>query len=143
MRHLDLLALLVLLAAYLPCYSVGQFQCLKNPPDALEFENNNSTAPRKCFLLLETNQTRCYYALVPDCAAGETSVMYDLHGRLGCPEDFVTYSGWGRKAVEECFIAIWPDVSAVTRMLLYISKLFLKGTLMRPPYELQTGKYAI
>lgn len=116
-----LLTLLVFATCQLQgCKVIAQFLCSKDPPNVLEFENNNSTAARKCFVLTETNQTRCYYALIPDCAAtaasdGHTPVVYDLHGRLGCPEDMVTYSGWGKKAVEECFIAIWPDVSCCNR----------------------------
>ena len=54
---------------------------------------------------------RCYYTYIPECADGETPVVYDIHGYNVCPRSFSAYSGWFERATEECFVVVWPTVS--------------------------------
>jgi poly(3-hydroxybutyrate) depolymerase len=58
-----------------------------------------------------TIMERCYYTFVPDsCATTDTKLplVMDVHGWSGCPLYSAIYTGWLEKAIEECFVVIWP-----------------------------------
>jgi poly(3-hydroxybutyrate) depolymerase len=56
---------------------------------------------------------RCYYTYIPECADGETPVVYDIHGYNVCPRhgrSLHTPDG-SKGQAEECVIVVWPTVS--------------------------------
>jgi poly(3-hydroxybutyrate) depolymerase len=54
---------------------------------------------------------RCYYTFVPEsCAATDVKLplVMDVHGYTSCPLYSAIYTGWLEKAIEECFVVVWP-----------------------------------
>ena len=55
---------------------------------------------------------RCYYTFVPEsCATTDVTklpLVMDVHGFSSCPLYSAGYTGWLEKAIEECFVVVWP-----------------------------------
>ena len=53
---------------------------------------------------------RCFYLLLPDCAAEKEDVklVVDLHDKGSCPLQQSRQSGWKEYALSECFVVAWP-----------------------------------
>lgn len=69
-----------------------------------------SDIPQTCFQT--DGHRRCFYTFVPDCAKGKVPLVYDIHDARDCPVRFAEKSGWLEKARDECFVVVWPTVSA-------------------------------
>jgi len=58
-------------------------------------------------------EERCFYSYVPEsCSAEEISkapLVMDIHGLGSCAKGSAFYTGWMKKAEEECIVMIWPD----------------------------------
>ena len=62
--------------------------------------------PRSC---IEFNgRVRCFYTFVPECASGDTPLVFDMHPFMMCPSEYAVYSGWLQLAQKECFVVVWP-----------------------------------
>ena len=93
-------------------------------PDALtnEFQSNeelmtlyNPTNTEITYTCLESTGgyegKRCYYTYIPDCATQNSPLVYDIHGMGLCPLWQFQTTGWINKAIENCFVIVWPMVS--------------------------------
>ena len=78
-------------------------------PNALTDAYGGYDVPRTCFPFGDADE-RCFYTLVPPCAAGkEVPLVVDPHGVGMCPLYQSGMAGWGSKAFEECFVVVWPS----------------------------------
>jgi len=69
---------------------------------------------------------RCFYTYVPECATVDSPLVYDIHGVSLCPLWNFETSGWVQKAVENCFVIVWP-VGNNERSLSFLSCFSLEG----------------
>lgn len=51
---------------------------------------------------------RCFYTYIPDCATVDSPLVYDIHGVSLCPLWNFETTGWIQKAIEQCFVIVWP-----------------------------------
>lgn len=113
-------ALLSLLFVVLVTAIYGQTTNTQCPvgPDSLtdNFPIDGATVPQICIGGFGLNQSedydRCFYIYVPDCAGPDSPLVFDIHGRSSCPLLSTTYTLWAEKATENCFVVVWPLVSA-------------------------------
>jgi poly(3-hydroxybutyrate) depolymerase len=76
---------------------------------ANDLAGEEASAPKICFP--NTNGVeRCFYLLVPDCAADTDNVqlIIDLHDKGSCPLNQSRISGWKEFALSDCFLVAWP-----------------------------------
>jgi poly(3-hydroxybutyrate) depolymerase len=76
-------------------------------------ETFNIDIPQTCFTL--RGYRRCFYTFLPECATRSQNeislpLVLDLHDYNDCPVKRAQTSGWMKKAIEECFIVVWPTV---------------------------------
>lgn len=99
--------------------SVGQYNSTLNincnvGPDALSARLSSTLkktikAPQYCIPNpVEGGQDRCYYLLVPECAAGSVPLVMDMHGTDSCPLFSTYYDRWAGTAIKHCFAIFWP-----------------------------------
>mmetsp|Transcript_12474 Transcript_12474/g.31410 ORF Transcript_12474/g.31410 Transcript_12474/m.31410 type:complete len:465 (+) Transcript_12474:104-1498(+) len=51
---------------------------------------------------------RCFYTYVLECATVDSPLVYGINGVSLCPLWNFETSGWFQKAVENCFVVVWP-----------------------------------
>lgn len=51
---------------------------------------------------------RCFYTYIPECATVDSPLVYDIHGVSLCPRWNFETSGWIQKAIDNCFVVVWP-----------------------------------
>jgi hypothetical protein len=76
----------------------------------------NIEIPQTCFSL--RGYRRCFYTFLPECATRSQEklslpLVLDLHDYNECPVNRAQTSGWMKKAIEECFVLVWPTVRIV------------------------------
>ena len=70
---------------------------------------------RTCILVepeTPSEEERCFYTYVPEsCSEKEITnapLVVDVHGVSSCAAALAGYSGWMKKADEECIVIVWP-----------------------------------
>jgi poly(3-hydroxybutyrate) depolymerase len=83
----------------------------------LKQDQAEASAPKYCFSHPSGGNSensdiaeRCFYLLIPDCAAEKENVqlVVDLHDKGSCPLQQSRQSGWKEYALSECFVVAWP-----------------------------------
>lgn len=81
----------------------------------LEFSTNFFPYPKTCIDVVMNEfgdlENRCYQVYTPNSCSMEEKkvpVVVDIHGSRGCPYVQTAYSGWLKKAEEECFVVVYP-----------------------------------
>jgi poly(3-hydroxybutyrate) depolymerase len=90
--------------------------------------------PRVCIPSGEGDE-RCFYILVPECASEESPLLFDNQGGSICPAVQVLISGFAEKAMEECFVVVWPSYRNDPTIL--YSCLAMPGGLFLEEFELE------
>lgn len=75
-------------------------------PNSLS-EEMGTSIPRTC-IYTDTGIIRCFFTYIPECASGNTPVVYDIHGINGCPARSARKTRWKEMADEKCFVVVWP-----------------------------------
>jgi poly(3-hydroxybutyrate) depolymerase len=68
-----------------------------------------ATVPQVCVEATGTQGgERCFYIYVPDCAAADSPLVFDIHGFGSCPLFSTAYTGWMALARDNCFVLLMP-----------------------------------